>query len=386
MNDYYVLDVETTGATNGTSANPYCPSNRMVVWGIRPSNCGNSSFHFTTSPKEMGGSSFDVLEDSICVGFNIKFDLHWTARYSIPTPKRVWDCQLAQYIIWRQKVPWISLDMCLEHYGFPKKLDVVKKYFWEMGIDTDRVPNDILVEYLGYDLVATENVYQSQLNYLADKPELMRLIQLGNEDILTTLEMEKNGLKADKIGMIVHGNEILREMEGIDAELSDVVDCVAAINWGSSDQCSAALFGGIVREKYRETYTQTLKSGQVKEKSRWSTREIQLPQIYKPNQKWKKDKEGYYSVDEATLQHILSTGNKKARLIAEKLLDRAKKRKAVTSYFHKIPKMMEEYGWGDYIHGTLNHAVTRTGRLASNKPNQQNFFPEFNKYLVSRYG
>lgn len=384
--NYYIQDNETTGAVNDTNADPFCSDNVMVLLGIRTPQAGNKTFRNTfLIPDGEAHVALKELEDRLCVGFNIKFDMHWNARYGLPLPKKIWDCQLAQYIIWRQKIPWISLDMCLKEYGFPLKIDIVKEQYWNKGIDTDEVPPEILDEYLCGDLEKTEQVYRAQLHYLADKPHLLKLIQICNEDLLTTFEMEENGIVYDRVGSILHGNEVLRKMEDIYQELKDLVGADCDINWNSPNQCSAVLYGGVINEKYRETYSVTLKSGETKQKERWSTREVKFPTLYSPPKKWQKAKEGIYSVDEACLKVIAEDGKKLAKTIAVKLLEVAKLEKLVSSYLHKYPKLMENRKWGDFLRGKLVHCVTRTGRLSSNDPNQQNNPPEVNQFIRSRF-
>jgi DNA polymerase I-like protein with 3'-5' exonuclease and polymerase domains len=51
-----------------------------------------------------------------------------------------------------------------------------------------------------------------------------------------------------------------------------------------------------------------------------------------------------------------------------------------------MPRMLEEFQWeGNVLHATYNHGITLTSRIASDKPNAQNFPPVFKKYIVSRF-
>lgn len=100
---------------------------------------------------------------SVIVGFNIKFDLHWIRRAGFDISKiKVWDCQVAEFLLNYQKTPYPSLDGAAEKYGFPKKLDVVKLEFWDKGIDTDMIPRDVLSAYLTQDLLLTEQIFRIQ--------------------------------------------------------------------------------------------------------------------------------------------------------------------------------------------------------------------------------
>src|SRR5690606_27629138 len=82
------------------------------------------------------------IEDAtLLIGFNIKFDLHWLRRYGIrPNDKvRIWDCQLAEFIITGQQGAYPSLDGCCEKYGLGQKDDRISEY-WKLGVDTTDIP------------------------------------------------------------------------------------------------------------------------------------------------------------------------------------------------------------------------------------------------------
>ena len=374
MDNYTVLDIETTGATNGTKGNPYNVFNRVVLYGTLKSS-GNIQIRSDGCPEILG----------VLVGVNCKFDLAWRRRNGGTLPTRIWDCQYAQFCILRQQVPWLSLNDCLKYYGYPPKLDVVKTEYWDKGIDTDQIPLSILKEYLEYDLVGTEKVYKAQLNYLQDKPQLMKLILLGMEDILYTFEMEWNGLHYDLKLSFQKSNEIQQRISEIDQDLLDLAGDYP-INWASNDHLSAILFGGTVKEPYREEYTRTLKSGEIKNKARWSVRKIQLPSLIKPKKKWAVKKEGYYSTNEETLIEAKKNATKKAIKIIDLLLERSKLEKLDSSYFTGIPKLYHGYNWKQaLLHGQFNHCITRTGRISSQKPNLQNIADQVRECLSSRF-
>ena len=108
--------------------------------------------------------------------------------------KKIWDCQLTQFMLSGQKDTYPSLNRTCELYGFEKKLDLVSENYWKNGIDTPDVPRDTLEEYLQKDLELTEKVMLKQKEELADNPLLTRLISLHNQDLLGLQEMEFNGL------------------------------------------------------------------------------------------------------------------------------------------------------------------------------------------------
>lgn len=155
-----VLDTETTTSNKG---NPFDKTNFLVQIGLKQLNGESLVLDFRNgfNVKEIQS----VVDSSkLIIGFNLKFDLHWLRRLGINIENiSVWDCQLAEFILDRQKTPYNSLNDALIKYGLPVKLDVVKTEYWDKGIDTDRIPVDILSEYLRGDLSGTELVYLRQL-------------------------------------------------------------------------------------------------------------------------------------------------------------------------------------------------------------------------------
>ena len=103
-------------------------------------------------------------ESTLIVGFNIKFDLSWARRIGVDISKiTIWDCQLAEFILESQCNKYPSMNQACEKYGLEAKLDVVKEDFWEKGIDSDKVPTEILREYLYGDLERTEGIFKEQI-------------------------------------------------------------------------------------------------------------------------------------------------------------------------------------------------------------------------------
>jgi DNA polymerase I-like protein with 3'-5' exonuclease and polymerase domains len=100
-----------------------------------------------------------INQSKLVVGHHIMFDLHWLRRFGIDLSNiRVWDTQLAEFILSAQTLPMTNnkLDSALAKYGYPLE-------YWQKEIDTDRIPVNILTEYLKGDLVGTEQVFNEQI-------------------------------------------------------------------------------------------------------------------------------------------------------------------------------------------------------------------------------
>lgn len=154
------LDVETTTSNKGHWADK---KNKLVMVGLKWLG-QEAIIHDKIEPFTPGLIQNHLEEADIVNGFNIKFDLHWLANIGVDIRciKRVWDCQIAEFLLSAQRNPYNSLnDACIK-YNIPLKLDVVKTEYWDKGIDTDSIPTDVLQEYLEADLDRTERVFKIQ--------------------------------------------------------------------------------------------------------------------------------------------------------------------------------------------------------------------------------
>lgn len=316
--------------------------------------------------------------------FNAKFDLHWYRKLVYTLPQRVWCCQLAEFILDRQAKRFPSLEETAVKYGLGHKIDIVKTEYWEKGIDTDAIPQDVLSEYACQDVDLTYQVYLKQLAQFELRPGLYKLFKLLCLDLLVLEEMEWNGLVYDEQLCKQKELEIDHKIQAIQTKLAAIYPHLT-INFNSGDQLSAFLYGGVIVEEYKEHigfFKGGLKAGQPKFKN--AIREHVLPRLVQPLKNSELKKEGYFSTDEATLRKL--KGTKKTKQIIEWLLELSKLEKLNGTYYRGIPAINKEMNWAsNKLHGQFNQVVAATGRLSSSKPNLQNFAGECEDILVSRF-
>lgn len=378
---YLVVDVETTTSNKG---NPFDETNKLMYVGV---DSDVYPIEYLDTPYRDRLNTIQSRIDNVdtLVGFNIKFDLHWLAKYGIMfSDKRIWDCQVVHFILSGQSDTYPSLNSVCAYYGLDSKLDIVAEQYWKNGIDTKDIPQDILEEYLKQDVELTRQVYLKQLEQVKTNPLLSRLVSLHNQDLLVLQEMEFNGLLYDED----RSNELAKQLDEDIVELDRILfeyhNC-DSINLNSVDHLSAFLYGGSIRLRRRVPcgfFKTGDRAGQPKE--RWEEYEVEFPRLVKPLKGSELAKEGLYSTDESTLRSL--RGSKKAMEAIEILLKRAELEKRVSTYYRGLIKLREESKWSKgKIHGQLNQCVARTGRLSSSKPNLQNFDGEIKQLFFSRF-
>lgn len=369
--NYLVLDVESTIFQKG---NPFSRRNKLVLVGI-----GN---YQGLDKQEIQDR---ITATNLLVGFNIKFDLHWIQRHEIDFSHcTVWDCQLAHFLLTGQSQPYPSLNSVASEYGLGSKLDVVATEYWEKGIDTDAIPEDVLQEYLKQDLLLTEQVYHYQIKLFEKEPQLYKLFKLHAQDLLCLQDMEWNGMGFDTGLAARLVDQETKRINEIEQQLKKDYENIP-INFQSRDHLSAYLYGGTIVDEVRLPIG-VYKTGAKTGLPRYKVVEYKydLPQLIKPSEGSELAKEGYYATDEGTLRSIKC--NREARKRLDLVLERSKSSKLVGTYYRGIPELIEEMDWpSGTIHGNLNQCVAATGRLSSSRPNLQNFAGQVDRLLKSRF-
>ena len=250
--------------------------------------------------------------------FNGKFDTQWFVKYGLTyDPEKIWDCQLAHFILSRQTHKFPSMDEVAQYYGLPMKPDVIKTEYWAKGINTDAIPWPILEEYAKHDAETTYAIYERQNQELKGKQRVLFLLQC--QDLSLLREMEENGLPFDEQLCQVRAEELDEKISELKKELAAIYPNVP-INFGSNDHLSAFLYGGTVKEDAKQ-FVGYFKTGQRAGQPKYQNVVIEhtLPQLYTPLKGSAMKKEGNYAVDEGTLRKL-----KGKKGVLDKLLELAK--------------------------------------------------------------
>jgi DNA polymerase I-like protein with 3'-5' exonuclease and polymerase domains len=333
---------------------------------------------------------------TLLVGFNIKYDLHWARRHGVQVPQgvRVWDCQIAEFLLRGQKGSYPSLNEALSRFDLGQKDDKVAEY-WDNGIDTEYIPVDELRHYNNLDVELTYQLYLKQKAVMSDK--LNRLCLIMGLDLLVLQEMEWNGIKYNVEESKRKAEEVSAELEVLSEELRELLNAPVFSNLGSGHQLSCHLYGGayqvdVVDRVEKQVYKSGQKKGQEYDRNFWKTEVVYCPQLFVPlkgsETKLVSKAEGkeypVYATGEDVLKQLRKPSAKHRRII-DLLLQVAEKEKLLTTYYDALPKLLEKMEWGEYLHGQLNQVVARTGRLSASNPNQQNFSGEVDQLLVTRF-
>ncbi len=370
-----MVDTEISTFEKG---NPFARRNRLCYLGIYSNNLVSLYDVRLGITGSSAAISTDLNKSDGYIGFNLKFDLHWLRRSGLPLPRRIWDCQLAHFLLTNQKNMYPSLDGVCEHYGIPGKKQEVAA-LWEAGIDTPDIPKELMLTYLEQDLRATWQVYQRQQEDIEKRPELKNLMRMSMDDLLVLQDMEYNGLKFNTEKALEQEQQIRKRLVEIEGILK--TRCPnTPINWDSVDHLSAYLYGGSIVIDRKELAGQ-FQSGEKKGQPRY--RHVEdvyiIPRLVEPLENSKLKKEGLWSTGDDVLKQL--------KQVPEiKLLQERAKATKLLDYLSGFPALIVQKDWEEQtLHGQFNQVVARTGRLSSSNPNLQNLPDPVLRLIETRY-
>ena len=384
------FDCETKIIAKG---NPFTASGKLISYSCKLDN-GQATFNYFDSPTFLQQLRESMATAKLIIGFNLKFDLHWASRYKVKPNERarIWDCQIAEFLIAGQKNSYPSLDEACAKHGLGKKDDKIKEY-WEAGIDTEFVPREELELYNNLDVELTYALYLSQQKVMTDKQKKLCLIM--GLDLLCLQEMEENGVKFDTALCLDKAKTTKEQLEEVTEKLLKYSPS-RDINLDSGQQLSCLLYGGKFEVDYVTEVEAVYKSGPKKGTSFIKNVHNEVvydcPRLFTPlpksETKLPKKLNGeeitIYVTNEDTLKQLKAKSPLQKEII-KMLLIRAELAKLVDTYYGKLPELLEKMEWGEYLHGQYNQCVAATGRLSSSAPNMQNFSGDVDALLVSRY-
>jgi DNA polymerase I-like protein with 3'-5' exonuclease and polymerase domains len=359
--NYLVFDVETTirNHIGNNKGSPFNPLNEVVLWAY--CSKGDPWSARGISPH---GMFDDIGRPGVLVGHNIKFDMLWCYRYNVKMCKaKIWDTQLAEYILTGQQHTFASLDELSEKYGGTKKDSKIKAY-WEAGVDTDKIPADELKEYAEADVKNTEIVFLAQIKE-ANERGLMPLIKTQMAALAASIEMEHNGVVVD----VDYINSQIKNYEKV---IETVVAGFVAETGTSDPELIASnkklgtyLFGGV--EKYQEKeLVGEYKNG--KPKYKLVDKERVIRGVLEPADFGAKKNKLGWVVDDDLIQKLVEDPLLPVSHLGALISEYRTLTKIKSTYYENLRDLV----YIDKVHPNISHVTTKTGRLACTQPNLQN--------------
>lgn len=369
-----VIDLETTirCPVGNNSGNPMWRGNKVIAWGTAIPG-GTEGYAYEKKGLDLTPLRNACDAADMVIGHNVKFDLLYIYRDTNNKLPRVWDTQLAAYLLSGQRHLYASLDeLTAEYIGKHALKDDKIKAYWKAGVQTEDIPRSELMEYLKGDVQNTCAIFESQWAE-AEALEILPLMFTQMDALRATIEMNRNGMRVQW----QYVEEQSQKYGDILREAQDNVKAIAPdLDTASPKQLSLYFFGG--EEKYveRELVGQ-YKNGKDKYKNVDKTRTVKG--LYEPVGEL--GKSGYYSTDDSVLKQLAVRGDE----VADSLLIIREASKIKETYYDGLKGLRFP---DHFIYPNLNHCATKTGRLSSTNPNLQNQTDtgDVKRAYVSRYG
>lgn len=374
-----VFDLETTMRcpVGNNKANPMWRGNKVIAWGAMHlgSKLGESYGH-AYDEKGLDLSSLRNMCDKheLVIGHNIKFDLLYVYRDTSNKIPRIWDTQLAAYILSAQQHQYASLDdLTLEYVGEHALKDDKIKAYWKNGVATEDIPKAELLAYLEGDVRNTAEIFKQQW-VQAEQLDILPLMFTQMDALRATIEMNRNGMY---VNWTYVESQRLAYQKVLEEAWKAAEEIAPGVDTASPKQLSLYFFGG--EEKYKEKEQDGFyKNGKPRFKTVEKVRKVEGK--YPPTGEL--GKSGYYSTDDSVLKELAFN---RADSLADTLLVIREASKIKETYYDGLYDLRFP---DNYIYPNLNHCATKTGRLSATNPNLQNQTDagDVKRSYVSRYG
>lgn len=382
------FDLETTmnNKVGKNKASAFCPDNYIVMVGTKMHKMEEA---VTTRKFGKKGKPTDACLDpggnnkvKVLVGQNIKFDLHHYRKEGktigkIPVvdwlkDNKIWDTQLAEYLLTGQESKYASLNGLCTKYGLPLKDNEVKEAF-ESGKGADTIDEAVLNKYCKEDVLNTEAVAFKQMQEAYDKKKLP-FIEAMMDALMAVTDMEYNGLAIDHLRLaytrgVLVAKEILLQSE-IFSAIKDLIPELnnKDFNIDSNKQLSSIIFGGEITFEHK---IKTINTKTSKVRNKIIKEVVKLKGIVDGNTFSTKNANGY-KIDEEVLSKIradiFATHTAWADVVM-KILTRKKLIKELNTYYDGLSELIFPDG---LLHPNINMCSTDTGRTSASEPNSQN--------------
>lgn len=167
------------------------------------------------------------VDEDVIVGFNLSHDLSflWDLKDLqdfFRRGGRVWDCQLAHYILSGHQEKYPSLrDVAVRCYSCPERVKNMEDY-WLNGLKTSDIPKELVLKDVEQDVKDTTSIYLQQLEQ-AKKDGVFKFLEYRMDALLACIECERNGMYINKDIFNTNKEKIKQELEEKKLLLSNLI-------------------------------------------------------------------------------------------------------------------------------------------------------------------
>lgn len=234
--NYVVLDIENNNTKRYKRKAGNFLYDKIVAIGVCGEGLasGGNTFSISSYTRTYTGLEYEdylgkLLSGCVLlVGHNLKHDLLFLWKYKalqdwLRRGGKIWDTQLCHYMITGQQELYPSLrDIAVRFYGLPLR-DKRMEQFWTQGFQTSDIPKEEVLYDVTQDVLDTEAVFKQQFE-ICSANGLLRLMDAECMALLSTAEMEYQGLYIDLDVLRKNRVDLENELEEKHKELNDLTE------------------------------------------------------------------------------------------------------------------------------------------------------------------
>lgn len=255
LDDYIVLDFETTNKSKGHAVDP---ENRLVLacWTVVTGGFERDKYAFGDE-YDMKELVEDIKKAKFVVAHNAKFEAQWLYRCGVDLHDMlVYDTMSAEWVIHGNlKVPYN-----LEDTGRRRKLggkeSIVSKMI-KLGICPSEIPQSWLLKYCRQDVHLCHQIFLQQAQELEDL-ELWHIMLQRNLVIPVLADIELQGLQLDEEAVNEEYETLTERVNELGKDLDGIT---GGINLGSPKQLGTFLYDVLKFSEARDNAGNVIKTG-----------------------------------------------------------------------------------------------------------------------------
>lgn len=255
LDDYVILDFETTNKTTGHAVDP---DNKLVLacWTVVSRGFERDKYVFGDE-YDMAELLEDIKKARFVVAHNAKFELQWLSRCGLDLHDvLVYDTMVAEWVLHGNiKVPYN-----LEDTGRRRKLggkeSIVSKLI-KLGVCPSEIPRSWLLKYCRQDVHLCHQIFLQQAQELEDL-DLWHIMLQRNLVIPVLADIEVQGLQLDCGAVNEEYERLTVRLNELGKQLDEIT---GGINLGSPKQLGHFLYDVLAFDEARDNAGNIIKTG-----------------------------------------------------------------------------------------------------------------------------
>lgn len=232
MNNAIILDIETESKKHNNRIACAC-CNQIIAYSIKDDKEQITNYIYNDS--DLDALIQILIQYDAIIAHNAKFEMLYLWKYSeiqdwLKKGGRIYCTQLAEYYLTDFQTKWGALrDIAVNKYKCPERTKWIDDLLFKNKNSeykcTSELPVNKVLEDVDNDVKDTYQVYIMQQKEIKSRgKKFENMIEIQNEVLLSTIEMEYNGMAIDINILNRNQTELQAELNVAEQELKAIID------------------------------------------------------------------------------------------------------------------------------------------------------------------